>query len=112
MDGSATVTSPLPPPPPAEDVRTPLPLEWGVTVSGIVTMSSPAVRDTFRDGEEIVTTPPGDAEALAFAIRALVGDASYRARVALAGRERVARDYAPIPLARRFWSYCQEARAR
>ncbi len=78
----------------------------------VVTMSSPAVRDTFRDGEEIVTTPPGDGEALAFAIRALVGDASYRARVARAGRERVARDYAPVPLARRFWSYCQEARAR
>jgi glycosyltransferase involved in cell wall biosynthesis len=78
----------------------------------VVSMASRAARDTFRDGEEIVTTPAGDGEALAFAIQALVEDRSYRMRVARAGAARVAHDYSPLPLARRFWEYCQEARAR
>lgn len=78
----------------------------------VVTMDSPAVRETFSVGEEIVTTPPGDGEALAFAIRALVTNSEYRARVARAGAIRVARDYSPVPIARRFLSYCEEARAR
>lgn len=78
----------------------------------VVTMDSPAVRETFRVGEEVVTTPPGDGEALAFAIRALVASPEYRARIARAAALRVARDYSPVPIARRFLSYCEEARAR
>jgi len=78
----------------------------------VITMASPAVSETFCENEEIVTTPPGDGEALAFAIRALVENPAYRARVARAGAERVAREFTPVPIARRFLAYCEEARAR
>lgn len=78
----------------------------------VVTMASRAVRETFREGDEIVTTPAGDGDALAEAIRALLANPAYRERVARAGAARVARDFTPLPLARRFLSYCEEARAR
>jgi glycosyltransferase involved in cell wall biosynthesis len=78
----------------------------------VVTMDSRAVRETLRVGEEIVTTPPGDGEALAFAIQGLLENREYRLRVARAGAERVARDFTPVPIARRFVAYCEEARAR
>lgn len=78
----------------------------------VVTMDSRAVRETFRVGDEIVTTPRGDGEALAFAIRGLVENREYRERVARAGATRVARDFTPVPIARRFVTYCEEARAR
>lgn len=78
----------------------------------VITMASPAVHATFKDGEEIVTTPAGDGEALAHAIRELVANPDYRARVARAGAARVARDFTPIPIARRFLEYCEEARVR
>lgn len=78
----------------------------------VITMASRAVEETFRVGEEIVTTPPGDGEALAFAIRALLAHPEYRAGVARAGAARVARDFTPIPIARRFLSYCEEVVAR
>jgi glycosyltransferase involved in cell wall biosynthesis len=75
----------------------------------VVTMASPAVLDTFRDGVELVATPAGDGEALAAAIRSLVADPSRRERIARAGAERVARDFAPVPIARRFVAHCEEA---
>lgn len=77
----------------------------------VITMDSPALRATFRAGEEVMAVPAGDADALARAIQALVVDAEYRARVAHAGATRVARDFTPIPIARRFLTYCEEARA-
>lgn len=78
----------------------------------VITMASRAVEETFRVGEEIVTTPAGDGEALAFAIRALLANPEYRGRVARAGAARVARDFSPVPIARRFVSYCDEVAAR
>jgi glycosyltransferase involved in cell wall biosynthesis len=78
----------------------------------VVTMASRAVRDTFRDGEEIVTTPAGDGAALANTIRGLLDSPDYARRVARAGAARVARDFTPVPIARRFISYCEEARTR
>jgi glycosyltransferase involved in cell wall biosynthesis len=78
----------------------------------VITMDSRAIRETFRAGEDVVTTPAGNGEALGDAIRALLDDASYRKRVARAGSVRVASDFTPVPLARRFLSYCEEARAR
>lgn len=77
----------------------------------VITMDSPALRATFQSGEELVAVPAGDADALAHAIQALVTDDEYRARVARAGAARVARDFTPIPIARRFLTYCEEARA-
>jgi glycosyltransferase involved in cell wall biosynthesis len=78
----------------------------------VITMASPAVAATFETEREIVTVPAGDADALALAIRALVDDRERCGRVARAGAVRVARDYSPEPLARRFAAYCQEAVAR
>ncbi len=78
----------------------------------VITMASRAVAETFRVGEEIVTTPPDDGEALAFAIRALLANPEYRGGLARAGAARVARDFSPLPIARRFVSYCEEAGAR
>ncbi len=77
----------------------------------VITMDSPALRATFRSGEEVASVPAGDGDALARAIRELVADPEYRARVARAGAARVARDFTPIPIARRFLTYCEEARA-
>ena len=77
----------------------------------VITMDSPALRDTFRGDEEIVAIPPGDAEALARAVQDLVANTERRASIARAGAARVARDFTPVPLARRFLAYCEEARA-
>ncbi len=78
----------------------------------VISMHSPALRETFRLDEEVVAVPPGDPDALARAIRTLVADAAYRARIAQAGAARVARDFTPVPIARRFLSYCEEARSQ
>jgi glycosyltransferase involved in cell wall biosynthesis len=78
----------------------------------VVTMASRAVAETFPDGEAIVTTPAGDGAALADAIRMLLANPGYRNRVARAGAARVARDFTPVPLARRFLSYCEEVSVR
>ena len=77
----------------------------------VITMDSPALRDTFRVGEEVVAVPAGDGAALARAIEDLITNAEARARVARAGASRVARDFTPTPLARRFLAYCEEARS-
>jgi glycosyltransferase involved in cell wall biosynthesis len=45
------------------------------------------------DGVTGLTVPPGDAKALADALRTLVGDGDLRARMGAAARERVLRDF-------------------
>lgn len=49
----------------------------------------PAVRDTITHGETGLLVPPGDAAALAVAIRRLIADPDLGRRLAQAGRERV-----------------------
>jgi phosphatidylinositol alpha-mannosyltransferase len=51
----------------------------------------PGYRDVVRDGIDGLLTPPGDAVALAQALRRLALDPSERARMAAAARERAAR---------------------
>jgi len=53
---------------------------------------------TGRDGETVLSCPPGDADALAAAIRRGLDDADLRARVGAAGRERV--------VSRWSWRHC------
>ena len=51
----------------------------------------PGYRDVLRDGRDGLLVPPGDALALAEALRALALDPGLRARMALAARERAER---------------------
>jgi len=51
----------------------------------------PGYRDVLRDGRDGLLVPPGDALALAEALRALALDPDLRARMALAARERAER---------------------
>src|SRR3954454_15723076 len=52
----------------------------------LVTADTPAARELLRDGESALLVPPGDARALAAAVRRLAADAELRARVAAGGR--------------------------
>jgi glycosyltransferase involved in cell wall biosynthesis len=53
-----------------------------------VTADTPAVREQLADGHSALLVPPGDAPALAAALRRLAGDAALRERIAAAGHER------------------------
>ena len=51
----------------------------------VVTADTPAVREFFRDGEHLLTVPPGDPGALAGALRRLGADRSLRLRLSGTG---------------------------
>jgi glycosyltransferase involved in cell wall biosynthesis len=51
----------------------------------LVTGDTPAARELLRDGESAVLVPPGDAAALAAAVRRLAGDLERRGELARAG---------------------------
>ena len=53
----------------------------------LVTGDTPAARELIRDGHDAVLVPPGDAPALAAAVRALAQDPSRAARIAGEGRQ-------------------------
>ena len=53
---------------------------------------------TGKDGETVLSCPPGDADALASAIRRGLDDAELRARIGAAGRQRVVERWS--------WRYC------
>jgi glycosyltransferase involved in cell wall biosynthesis len=75
----------------------------------VITADTPAVRSLFTAGEDVVTVPAGDAQALASAIVRLTDDAVLRRRLGDNAAARVARDFSPEPLARRLVEYCREA---
>lgn len=56
--------------------------------TAVVTMRSPAIKEWFSDGENIVLVPPENPDALAAAIRDLRDDPEYRDRIARSGRKR------------------------
>ena len=74
----------------------------------VVTADSPAVREHFADGRDVVLVPGGDGSALAQAIVALAADAGRRQRIAEAAGQRVRLGFSPVPIARRFVDYCDE----
>lgn len=78
----------------------------------VITADTPAVRESFRDGRDVVTVPAGDGEALAAAIRALAGDRDRRERIAGAAGLLVRREFSPEAVARKFLSACEEAVGR
>jgi glycosyltransferase involved in cell wall biosynthesis len=52
----------------------------------LVTADTPAARELLRDGESALLVPPGDAPALAGALRRLAADSGLRERIAAGGR--------------------------
>jgi glycosyltransferase involved in cell wall biosynthesis len=68
----------------------------------VVTADTPAVRELFTDGEHLLTTPPGDAAALARAITRLGRDTDLRRRLCGNGGKLVRERYHPEAVARRF----------
>lgn len=52
----------------------------------LVTADTPAARELLVDGESALLVPPGDAEALAAAVRRLATDAALRLRLSAGGR--------------------------
>jgi glycosyltransferase involved in cell wall biosynthesis len=64
-----------------------------------------------RHGETGWVVSPGDADALAGALRRLLGDAALRARLGAAGRVAVA-PYTPVAMADAFGAALALARAR
>ena len=66
----------------------------------IVTADTPAIRSAF-DPDEVVLVSPGDAAALAAALRELVKDRTRVTGLGRAARDRYARDYTPAAIGRR-----------
>lgn len=55
----------------------------------VITAETPAIREAFTPGEQLLTTPPGDPQALAQAIAALADNPDQRQQIAQAGRARM-----------------------
>jgi lipopolysaccharide/colanic/teichoic acid biosynthesis glycosyltransferase/glycosyltransferase involved in cell wall biosynthesis len=64
----------------------------------VVATRVPGCVDAVHDGVTGILVPPGDAVALADAIRKLLKDPELRQRMGKAGRERVLRDFRPEPI--------------
>lgn len=61
----------------------------------VLASSVGGIPDVVRDGRDGTLVPPGDAIALATALRRLLDDPASARRLGRAGRERVARDFTP-----------------
>lgn len=61
----------------------------------VITAESAAVREFMTPGEHLITVPPGDASALAEAIRALLADPARQAALRDAGRRLIEERYLP-----------------
>ena len=66
----------------------------------VVAGAEPGVRAVVRDGQSGILAPPGDAVALAGAVRRLLGDAALRAALGARARAWVARRHGPEVAAR------------
>jgi glycosyltransferase involved in cell wall biosynthesis len=55
----------------------------------VITADTPAIREAFRPGEQLLTTPPGDNHALVEAILTLADNPDQRQQLAQAGRARM-----------------------
>jgi glycosyltransferase involved in cell wall biosynthesis len=68
-------------------------LEAAATARAIVTTDAPGCRETVVPGLSGLIVPPRDARALEAALEALIADAATRARMGLAGRALVEREF-------------------
>jgi glycosyltransferase involved in cell wall biosynthesis len=67
----------------------------------VITADTPAVREIFTSGEHLATVPPGDANALADAIRMLGDDVELRGNIAAVGCRYVRGEFNSIRVAER-----------
>ncbi|MBN1165268.1 MAG: glycosyltransferase [Candidatus Krumholzibacteriota bacterium] len=74
----------------------------------LITADSPAVKEIFRDGEHLLTVPPGDPTALAEALRILRDDAELRKGLAREGGVLVREEYNPRRVAERLIGLLRE----
>lgn len=66
----------------------------------VIVSAAGGAGEIVRDGVDALAVPPGDAEALATALRRLAADAGLRARLGAAGRTRAEQDFDRARLAR------------
>jgi glycosyltransferase involved in cell wall biosynthesis len=78
--------------------------------SALVTADTPAARELLVDGESALLVPPGDAPALANALRRLAFDDALRARIAAGGLSAYRRHASEDVLGRRWLSILERAR--
>ncbi len=76
----------------------------------LVTADTPAARELLVDGESALLVPPGDASALASALRRLATDDALRARIAQGGLSAYRRHASEDVLGRRWLSILERAR--
>ena len=76
----------------------------------LVTADTPAARELLVDGESALLVPPGDAQALADALRRLSSDDGLRARIAAGGLAAYRRQASEEVLGRRWLSILERAR--
>jgi glycosyltransferase involved in cell wall biosynthesis len=77
----------------------------------IVASDAPGCREVVAPGETGLLIPPGDADALAAAIRTLAADATLRRRMGEAGRARIVTEFAEEIVAAQTLSLLREALA-
>lgn len=78
----------------------------------VVAYASGGTTDTVRDGETGVLVPPGDVDALAAALDALLADAARRSALGRAGRMHALALFAPESAARRYAALYRSVLAR
>ena len=74
----------------------------------VITAESAALAECFVSGEHLVTVPPGDAEALALAIRKLVDSPSERQRIGAASAAKIQEAFLPQHIGARLKTIMEE----
>jgi glycosyltransferase involved in cell wall biosynthesis len=77
----------------------------------LITAETPAARELLTDGESALLVPPGDAEALAAAVRRLAGDTELARKIGEGGRAAFERNASEDVLGRRWRGVLERAQA-